>query len=183
MAAEGGGIACIQLVYPSTVRLRAACTPSGRAAKHKLPNQPPCPAAAMLATQRWHRITWRTGTKGPLSPSSCHSIRHSRMGPLASLARFAAVRVHVADGPLNAEGTRLPGEAVWLSGEWHDSGETKYSLSNRPKRTSLRRLVATDTSFQDGTGLSDPPGLPGPLRAAVRRGRQLPQDMIFLGDP
>ncbi len=80
----------------------------------------------MLETQRWRRITWRNGTKGPLS------------------ARFAAVRVRVADGPLNAEGTRLPGEAeVWLIGEWRDSGEKEYYLSNLPKRTSLRRLAAT----------------------------------------
>jgi SRSO17 transposase len=78
----------------------------------------------MLETQRWRRITWRNGTKGPLK------------------ARFAAVRVGVADGPLNAEGTRLPGEELWLIGEWRDSGETKYYLSNLPKRTALRRLVA-----------------------------------------
>src|SRR3954449_12516559 len=120
-----GGIACTQLVYPTTVKLRPAYTPGGRPAKHPLPSRAPLSAAEMLATQRWHRITWRNGTKGPLS------------------ARFAAVRVRVADGPLNAEGTRLPGEELWLIGEWRDSGETKYYLSNLPKRTALRRLVAS----------------------------------------
>src|SRR5947209_6810334 len=40
-----------------------------------------------------------------------------------------------------------------------------------------------DPPSQDGTGLSDPPGVPGPLRAAVRRGRRLPQDMVLLGHP
>jgi SRSO17 transposase len=119
------GIAGTQLVYPTTVRLRPAYTPSGWSAKHPLPNRPPRSAANMLEKQRWHRITWRNGTKGPLS------------------ARFAAVRVRVADGPLNAEHTRLPGEEAWLIGEWRDSGEKKYYLSNLPKRTSLRRLVAT----------------------------------------
>ena len=84
----------------------------------------PGSAAEMLETRRWRRITWRTGTKGPLN------------------ARFAAVRVRVADGPCNAENTRLPGEEVWLIGEWRDSGEKKYYLSNLPKRTSLRRLAA-----------------------------------------
>jgi SRSO17 transposase len=79
----------------------------------------------MLETRRWRRITWRTGTTGPLN------------------ARFAAVRVRVADGPCNAENTRLPGEELWLIGEWRDSGEKKYYLSNLPKRTTLRRLVAT----------------------------------------
>jgi SRSO17 transposase len=82
-------------------------------------------AAEMLETQRWRRITWRTGTKGPLN------------------ARFAAVRVRVADGPVNAAGTRLPGVELWLIGEWRDSGETKYYLSSLPKRTSLRRLAAS----------------------------------------
>ena len=96
MAAEGAGIACTQLVYPSTVKLCPAYTPSGRPAKHPLPNRPPRSAAEMLETQRWRRITWRNGTKGPLN------------------ARFAAVRVRVADGPLNAENTRLPGEEATL---------------------------------------------------------------------
>jgi len=53
------------------------------------------------------------------------------------------VRVRVADGPRNADRTRLPGEAVWLIGEWRDSGEKKYYLSNLPPRTALRRLAAT----------------------------------------
>jgi SRSO17 transposase len=119
------GIACTQCVYPTTVRLRPSHTPTGRPAKHPVPNRPPRSAAKTLDKQRWRRITWRNGTKGPLS------------------ARFAAVRVRVADGPLNAENTRLPGEEVWLIGEWRDSGDKKYYLCNLPKRTSLRRLAAT----------------------------------------
>src|SRR4051794_29498258 len=123
--AWAGGIAGTQLVYPTTVTLRPARTPSGRPAKHPQPNRLPRLAAEMLETQRWHHIPGRTGTRGPLN------------------ARFAAVRVRGADGPLNAAGTRLPGEELWLIGEWCDSGETKYYLSNMPKRTTLRRLVAT----------------------------------------
>jgi SRSO17 transposase len=123
--AWAAGIACTQLVYPTTVKLRPTYTPTGRPAKHPVPNRPPLSAADMLDKQRWRRITWRTGTKGPLN------------------ARFAAVRVRVADGPCNAENTRLPGEELWLIGEWRDSGETKYYLSNLPKRTTLRRLVVT----------------------------------------
>jgi SRSO17 transposase len=37
----------------------------------------------------------------------------------------------------------LPGEEVWLIGEWRNSGERKYYLSNLPPGTSLRRLAAT----------------------------------------
>ena len=48
-----------------------------------------------------------------------------------------------SDGPRNADSTRLPAEEVWLIGEWRDSGERKYYLSNLPPRTSLRRLAAT----------------------------------------
>jgi SRSO17 transposase len=119
------GIACTQLVYPTTVKLRPVLTPTGRPAKHPVPNRPPRTAAEMLDKQRWRRITWRNGTKGPLN------------------ARFAAVRVRVADGPTNADKARLPSEEVWLIGEWRDSGETKYYLSNLPKQTPLRRLAAT----------------------------------------
>jgi SRSO17 transposase len=119
------GVACTQFVYPTTVRLHPSRTPTGRLRKHPVPNRPPCAAAEMLDKQRWRRIAWRSGTKGPLS------------------ARFAAVRVRVADGPTNADNTRLPGEEVWLIGEWRDSGEKKYYLSNLPQRTSLRRLAAT----------------------------------------
>src|SRR4051795_8949428 len=86
------GVACTQLVYPTTVRLRPSLTPTGRPAKHPVPSRPPGSAAELLETQRWQRITWRSGTKGPLS------------------ARFAALRVRVADGPRNADNTRLPGD-------------------------------------------------------------------------
>jgi SRSO17 transposase len=118
------GVASTQRVYPTTVRLHASRTPTGRVGKHPVANRRPQTAAAMLARQRWRRIVWRHGTKGPLG------------------ARFAAMRVRVADGPISADNTRLPGEEVWLIGEWRDSGERKYYLSNLAKRTSLRRLAA-----------------------------------------
>jgi SRSO17 transposase len=123
--AWAAGVACTQLVYPATVRLRPSLTPTGRPAKHPVPSRPPGSAAELLERQRWQRVTWRSGTKGPLR------------------ARFAALRVRVADGPRNADSTRLPGEEVWLIGEWRDSGERKYYLSNLPRRTRLRRLAAT----------------------------------------
>ncbi len=122
--AWAAGVACTQLVYPSTVRLRPSLTPTGRPAKHPKPSRPPCSAAARLEKQRWRRITWRSGTKGPLG------------------ARFAALRVRVADGPRCANTTRLPGEEVWLIGEWRDSASAS-TTSNLPRRTSLRRLAAT----------------------------------------
>jgi SRSO17 transposase len=49
----------------------------GRPRHRPLPSAPSQSAEEMLATARWRRLTWRTGTKGPLSAS------------------FAAVRVRI----------------------------------------------------------------------------------------
>lgn len=76
-----------------------------------------------LASTAWHRISWRTGTKGPLS------------------CRWAAVRVLVADGDELAPGVRLPGREVWLVCEWRDTGEKKCYFSSLPRRSSRRRLA------------------------------------------
>ena len=62
-------------------------------------------------------------------------------------ARFAAVRVRVADGPpqrIRDKGQQhLPGDEVWLVGEHRLSGESKYYLANLPAATDLRTLAAT----------------------------------------
>ena len=74
-------------------------------------------------------MSWRAGTKGKLK------------------ARFAAVRVRVADGPpqrIRDKGQQhLPGDEVWLVGEHRLSGERKYYLANLPAATDLRTLAAT----------------------------------------
>lgn len=82
----------------------------------------------MLAPAIWRPVSWRQGTKGALK------------------ARFAAIRVRVADGPPQRIGDKgqqhLPGEEAWLIGEHLTSGETKYYLGNLPPETNLRRLAA-----------------------------------------
>ena len=115
-------------VFPAAV---TTAIPRPRAGRHHgrprhrpLPSAPSQSAEEMLATVRWRRLTWRTGTKGPLS------------------ARFAAVRVRSADGPPTAGMRHLPGETVWLVGERRDSGEVKYHLTSHPDRTSLRALAS-----------------------------------------
>src|SRR4051794_20639092 len=70
----------------------------------------------MLTERPWGRVTLRHGTKGPLA------------------AHFATIRVCVADGATCANNRHLPGEEVWLVGEWHSSGERKYYLSNLSPR-------------------------------------------------
>jgi SRSO17 transposase len=74
-------------------------------------------------------VNWRTGTKGRLK------------------ARFAAIRVRIADGPpqrIRDKGQQhLPGEEAWLIGEHRTSGEKKYYLANLPVEMDLRSLAAT----------------------------------------
>jgi SRSO17 transposase len=81
----------------------------------------------MLEAAQWRSVSWRRGTKGRLS------------------ARFAAVRVRVADGPpqriRDMGAQHLPGEEVWVIGEHRSTGERKYYLSNLPADTSLKQLA------------------------------------------
>jgi SRSO17 transposase len=82
----------------------------------------PVPLAALAATLRHRRVTWREGSRGP--PAS----------------RFAAVRVRLAHR--HAEGAG-PGPELWLLSEWPrgEPAPTKYYLSSLPVTTPLRTLV------------------------------------------
>jgi SRSO17 transposase len=122
------GTVRIQKVYPANVQMVASTTSRGRPRKTLVPDAEAVSAEAMLAHTSWRRITWRRGTKGPLQ------------------ARFASVRVRVADGPavqLRGHATQhLPGDEVWLVGEHRSSGERKYYLSNLPPDTTLKQLAS-----------------------------------------
>jgi SRSO17 transposase len=122
------GTVRIQKVYPADVRMGASTTTRGRPRKTLVPDAEAVSAEAMLAKVSWRRVTWRRGTKGPLR------------------ARFAAMRVRVADGPAvqlrGHAAQHLPGEEVWLVGEHRSSGERKYYLSNLPSDTSLKQLAS-----------------------------------------
>jgi len=122
------GVPRTQKVYPADVQLVAATTKRGRPRKTLIPDKESVAAETMLAKASWHPITWRRGTKGPLR------------------ARFAAVRVRVADGPVvrlqGRTGQHLPGDEVWLVGEHRVSGERKYYLANLPPDTALKRLAS-----------------------------------------
>jgi SRSO17 transposase len=122
------GIPRIQKVYPSKVKLVLPPVTRGGPRKTLIPDQEAIAAEAMLAKASWRRITWRRGTKGPMR------------------AKFAAVRVRVADGPevrlQGRTGQHRPGDEVWLVGEHRTSGERKYYLSNLPPDTALKRLAS-----------------------------------------
>lgn len=121
------GVLPTHKVYPADVRLSAAPKPAlGRRPKHPRPSVPSVAAKDMVQALGPHalrRYAWRNGTKGALA------------------ARFAAVRVRVADGPLIARGQHLPGEAVWLVCELRYSGERKYYFTNHPATASRMTLV------------------------------------------
>lgn len=120
------GIPRIQKVYPTDVELLAPPPPKakGRAPKHPVPTRERESAEAVLEGVEWKEVSWREGTKGALR------------------ARFAAVRVRVADGPMNSRAQHLPGEEAWLLGEHRATGEKKYYLANHPPGTPLETLAA-----------------------------------------
>jgi len=112
-------------VYPADVKMIRPTAQRGGPRPHVQSRS----AEDILGKVRWQKISWRLGTKGKLK------------------ARFAALRVRVADGPtrrLRGKGKlHLPGEEVWLVGEHRATGEKKYYLVNLPTKTDLRTLAAT----------------------------------------
>src|SRR6478752_5905580 len=123
------GISRHMKVYSADVQMVWPVAKRGRPRQRHVPDVLSIPAEDMLAHAKWHTISWRTGTKGKLK------------------ARFAAVRVRVADGPpqrIRDKGQQhLPGEEAWLIGEHRMSGEKKYYLANLPAKTDLHTLAAT----------------------------------------
>src|ERR1700724_4819492 len=80
------GIPRHQKVSPRDVELVFPVAGRGRPRKRHVPNVLSASAEDRLAQAKWRTLSWRKGTKGPLK------------------ARFAAVRVRVADG--NGSATR-----------------------------------------------------------------------------
>lgn len=121
------GIPYKQKVYPADVAMVFPVAGRGRPRKNHVPDVPSRPAQEMLESAKWQTVSWQRGTKGKLT------------------ARFAAMRVRVADGPPQRIGhlgqQHLPGEEVWLVGEHRSTGERKYYLSNLPSDTPLKKLA------------------------------------------
>ncbi len=115
-------------VYPADVKMISPTARRGRP-RQPIPHVLSRPAEDVLGKAQWHKVSWRLGTKGKLK------------------ARFAALRVRVADGQaqrIRDKGKQhLPGEEVWLVGEHRATGEKKYYLANLPTKTDLRTLAAT----------------------------------------
>ncbi|QKE93003.1 IS701 family transposase (plasmid) [Lichenicola cladoniae] len=123
------GLSRRQNVYPADVALIFPVAKTGKPRQYHVPSQPPVAAEALLAKEKWQRVSWRRGTKGRLT------------------CLFAARRVRVADGHkhrmLDNRMQCMPGDEVWLVGERRSTGEQKYYVSNLPADVSIKTLAAT----------------------------------------
>ncbi len=122
------GVSSTQHVYPLSVKLEmpAQSKRGGRPRKHLQPDQPSLTAKQAiesLGENAFQRISWREGTKGPLTQE------------------FAAMRVRAADGQEVSKGVHLPGEEVWLVCERRSNGEVKYYFTNHCADAPLLTIV------------------------------------------
>jgi SRSO17 transposase len=93
-------------------------------AKELPPARSLCQIAKVLPSESWKLITWREGTKGPLS------------------SRFARVVVWMANGLVQGKTMEVPREELLIEWPEGDKGPWKYWLSSlSPHRTSFRGLV------------------------------------------
>lgn len=121
------GVPKHQKVYPADVQLIFPVAVRGRPRLRHVPDVKSLAAQAMLESAKWRQVSWRRGTKGRL------------------VARFAAMRVRIADGVPQRIGSsgaqHMPGEEAWLAGEHRSNGERKYYLSNLPADTPIKELA------------------------------------------
>lgn len=121
------GIPRHQKVYPADVQLIFPMAGRGRPRVRHVPDVKSRAAHTMLEEAKWRKISWRRGTKGRL------------------MARFAAMRVRIADGApqrIGAAGAQhMPGEEAWLVGEHRSNGERKYYLSNLPADIAIKDVA------------------------------------------
>ena len=121
------GIPRHQKVYPADVQLIFPVAGRGRPRVRHVPDVKSRAAHTMLEAAKWRQISWRRGTKGRLK------------------ARFAAMRVRIADGAPQRIGPagahHMPGEEAWLVGEHRSNGERKYDLSNLPADAAIKDVA------------------------------------------
>lgn len=121
------GIPKHQKVYPADVQLIFPVAGRGRPRLRHVPDSKSVAAHTILEKAKWRRVSWRRGTKGRL------------------VARFAAMRVRIADGAPQRIGSagaqHMPGEEAWLVGEHRSNGERKYYLSNLPADTPIKDVA------------------------------------------
>lgn len=119
------GIPRHQKAYPADVQLIFPVAGRGRPRVRHVPSVKSRAAHTMLEDAKWRQVSWRKGTKGRLA------------------ARFAAVRVRIADGAPQRIGSagaqHMPGEEVWLVGEHRSNGE-RITISRTCRPTPRSRF-------------------------------------------
>ncbi|MGC4063877.1 MAG: IS701 family transposase [Polyangiaceae bacterium] len=124
------GVLSTQTAYSATVRVLPpkAKRTSGRPPTRGTPSEGSRSVADLieeLGPGAVRTVTWREGTKGPLSGS------------------FAIRRVRPADGPRHpSTNYHLPGVEVWLIAEFR-SDETRYYFSNLPASASAKKIISS----------------------------------------
>lgn len=123
------GVPSSQTAYSATVRVRPPKPKrtSGRRPTRGSPTESSQSVAKLienLGPRAIRKVTWRNGTKGPLT------------------GRFAMTSVRPADGPrMPGSNHHLPGDAVWLVAEFR-SDETKFYFSSLPASASFKKVVS-----------------------------------------
>jgi SRSO17 transposase len=146
-------------VYPADVRMIWPVAKRGRPRQRHVPDVLSIPAQNMLADAKWRTIGWRTGTKGKLK------------------ARFAALRVRVADGPpqrIRDKGHQhLPGgddlPPDFRTGDklrdWlpirREQCAKRVSRKSRWSRSSARRIASRCRRWPNGTVSANRRSTPG----------------------
>jgi SRSO17 transposase len=119
------GILSTQSMYTEDVRLSMPQAKTGRRRIHPIVHDSPCSAASFIEEYgRFRQVSWRAGTKGPLTGD------------------FALVRVRPADGVQTKGGVHVPGMPAWLVCERLSNGDRKYYLANLPASASAKKIVA-----------------------------------------
>jgi SRSO17 transposase len=114
--------ASVQITFPQKVHSKGRKPIIGTASEEPIKVED---LFAAFPARNFADVTWRDGTKGPLTVA------------------FAAVRVRPADGPRVVGHNHGPGDDVWLLCERRENGERKYHLSNYGTDTDLQTLVST----------------------------------------
>jgi SRSO17 transposase len=81
------GLSRRQNVYPADVGLIFPVANTGRRRKYHIPDTAPVAAEAMLADEKWRRVTWRRGSKGLDSGAKCNGFMRSGFERLCQARR------------------------------------------------------------------------------------------------
>jgi SRSO17 transposase len=117
------GIASTQNMYNASVQTSLPASRT-KPRTRMVTNQRPCSAKDFIEQHStFRKVTWREGTKGPLSGD------------------FAIARVCPADGRETKDRVHLPGDPAWLVCERLSNNDRKYYLANLPSAASRIDII------------------------------------------